>query len=390
MSGVVWREATLSEVAQIERETVSPNAIHSSDTFIGLEHINGDGNIDESNLAANSDIASTKFRFTDQHILYGKLRPYLKKIALPKSHGICSTDILPLLPNFGTIEKRYLFHYLRQPYMIDLATSRSAGANLPRISPSILADFPVRFPPLDEQRRIAAILDKADAIRRKRQQALALADDFLRSAFLEMFGDLRRNSKGWPTASISDICEQIVDCVNRTAPAVEGPTPFKMLRTTNIRNGVIHLDPVKYVDQETFGRWNRRLPPRQGDVILTREAPVGEVGLVNFDDFVFLGQRLMLYRADPSIVTPAYLLHMFLDLYLKAQFDRGGMGSTVKHLPLPVCRSFEVRVPPLNLQQRFSALKQCQSKILLSLTKKFGDANTLFASLSQRAFRGEL
>lgn|SRR5262249_50074176 len=94
--------------------------------------------------------------------------------------GVCSTDILPILPG-RNVNRDYLYHYLRQPKMIDLATTRSAGANLPRISPKVLDEFEVLLPSLQEQCRIAAILDQADALREKRRRAIVKLHALLQS-----------------------------------------------------------------------------------------------------------------------------------------------------------------------------------------------------------------
>ena len=84
----------------------------------------------------------------------------------------------------------------------------------------------------------------------------------------------------WKKDEISNVCEYAVDCVNRTALATEDITPYVMIRTSNVRNGRITLNDVKYVEEDVFTKWTRRLVPQQGDVVLTREAPVGEVGII--------------------------------------------------------------------------------------------------------------
>ena len=100
----------------------------------------------------------------------------------------------------------------------------------------------------------------------------------------------------WPLRRIEDLCIAIVDCLNRTAPVVDGPTDFRMIRTTNVRNGWIDLNNARYVDEPTFRKWTRREVPKRGDIVLTREAPLGEVGMIRTNDSVFLGQRTVLYR----------------------------------------------------------------------------------------------
>lgn len=104
----------------------------------------------------------------------------------------------------------------------------------------------------------------------------------------------------WRSRRVSDLCSHIVDCVNKTAPLSESVTPFKMLRTTNVRGGFIDTNHTRRVDEVTYERWTRRMRPKRGDVVLTREAPLGEVGMLRSDESVFLGQRLVMYRADPT------------------------------------------------------------------------------------------
>jgi len=208
-----WAIATLGEVAKIERKGIDASDIVPGTEFLGLEHIQIGGEIIGSQRLEYGDISSTKFRFTQAHVLYGKLRPYLAKIALPDFEGICSTDILPIAPG-PNLDRKYLAYYLRQPSMVDLANSRSTGANLPRLSPKVLETFKIPLPPLEEQRRIAAILDKADGVRRKRKEAIRLTEELLRSTFLEMFGDPVTNPKGVNTMVMALRLQTYLTCTN--------------------------------------------------------------------------------------------------------------------------------------------------------------------------------
>ncbi|WP_024472148.1 restriction endonuclease subunit S [Pantoea ananatis] len=156
--------------------------------------------------------------------------------------------------------------------------------------------------------------------------------------------------------SVSDVCELIVDCVNKTAPKVEHKTQFKMIRTPNIRYGVINLDGCNYVSEETYEKWTRRATVEKDDVLLTREAPMGEVGIIDFEDTVFLGQRIMQYRANKSKLCPKFLLYSFLSSDLKNQFyQHEGSGSVVSHIRVPDCLKFEINLPPLKTQRKISS-----------------------------------
>ena len=156
----------------------------------------------------------------------------------------------------------------------------------------------------------------------------------------------------WPRKPVSEICELIVDCVNKTAPKIDHETPFKMIRTTNVRNGRIDLTDCKYVSKETYEKWTRRAEVLKGDVLLTREAPIGEVGRIEIDDTIFLGQRLMQYRADSKVLDSRFLLYSFLSPYLQHQFNmHEGSGSVVSHIKVPDCSKFEIPLPPLYEQK---------------------------------------
>ncbi|MDR6357926.1 type I restriction enzyme S subunit [Pseudomonas psychrotolerans] len=167
----------------------------------------------------------------------------------------------------------------------------------------------------------------------------------------EIKKDFSINSK-WPILPVDQLCELIVDCVNKTAPIIGEKTPYRMIRTTNVRNGRIDLGGFKYASQDTYEKWTRRAKLQKGDVILTREAPIGEVGFVQESDGVFLGQRLMQYRANKELLEPRFLLYSFLSPALQNQFkSHEGSGSVVSHIRVGDCFKFELSVPPLPEQR---------------------------------------
>jgi len=95
---VSWPTVQLDTVTVLDRQSVHPDEAHLDTPYVGLEHVDGEGKIDCTETVASAELKSNKFRFTDRHVLFGKLRPYLRKIARPTTSGICSTDIIPILP----------------------------------------------------------------------------------------------------------------------------------------------------------------------------------------------------------------------------------------------------------------------------------------------------
>jgi len=157
----------------------------------------------------------------------------------------------------------------------------------------------------------------------------------------------------WSTRPVSSLCVLAIDCVNKTAPVLDGPTPFKMIRTTNVKRGFIDVETVRYVTQQTYEQWTRRSRPMYGDVVLTREAPVGEVGRCTFPstEQIFLGQRLFQYRPDPELLDWNYLAYVLQSPVVQNKLHGISFGATVPHIKVGDAEHLEIPCPPLPVQK---------------------------------------
>ena len=160
----------------------------------------------------------------------------------------------------------------------------------------------------------------------------------------------------WPMFPIHELCDLAVDCVNKTAPTVDYETDYKMIRTTNIKNGFIDLDDVRYVTEDVFNKWTRRSKPQYGDIVLTREAPVGEVGrFTSSDDRVFLGQRIFHYRPNPQKLDWNYLTYILQSPQVQGRFKGMGFGATVDHVRVRDAEKLPIPCPPIEVQKRIGS-----------------------------------
>lgn len=162
----------------------------------------------------------------------------------------------------------------------------------------------------------------------------------------------------WPMKPLSELCLLAVDCVNKTAPVLDDPTPYKMIRTTNVKRGFIDTETVRYVSEATFEQWTRRSKPQYGDVILTREAPVGEVGRCTFDDSnqIFLGQRLFQYRANPELLDWNYLAYVLQSPLVQNKLHGVSFGATVPHIKVGDAENLQIPYPPLETQRALGGM----------------------------------
>ncbi|BCO30500.1 hypothetical protein TspCOW1_06030 [Thiohalobacter sp. COW1] len=384
-----WETVKLKDVCAIDKTKHSGRSL----PYVGLEHIeSGTGRF----LGEYSpvDVKSSTFQFGPEHVLYGRLRPYLNKVLLPDFEGHCSSEIFPLKPK-KPLDKRFLFYWITWQPVVDEIDKTSTGARMPRANVNQLLEFDLLLPSLDEQKRIVAILDEAFAgietaianTEKNLANARELFESYLNSVF-------RNRGETWKEVLVEEVCDSIIDCINKTAPQVEGPTPFKMVRTTNVRDGRINLDSVKYVTEEIYHKWTRRQIPQRGDVILTREAPMGEVGMLDTEEKVFLGQRLVSYRANPRLLNNRFLLYGFQSNCMQSQIHALASGSTVQHMRVPDSKKLKISLPALHVQreivQRLDSLLDEVKRIESIYRQKLTALAELKQSLLRKAFSGEL
>lgn len=188
-----WKKVSLQELAVIERETVLPENIMQGTKDVGLEHIEKDsGEILGFLEAKPGDVKSNKFAFTSNHLLYGKLRPYLNKVAMPEFAGVCSTDILPILPREGKATREYVAYLLKHPYFVAYATEKSTGANLPRISPKEIERFEAPAPPIELQERFSAFVSSLRKLSLKQDRSAQQINELFHCLMHKAFkGDLK-------------------------------------------------------------------------------------------------------------------------------------------------------------------------------------------------------
>jgi type I restriction enzyme, S subunit len=158
---------------------------------------------------------------------------------------------------------------------------------------------------------------------------------------------------GWKWATLMQCASLVVDCHNKTAPYSESGIP--LLRTSNIRDGKLLFSNLRFVTPETYKRWSMRCFPEPGDILLTREAPMGEVCIIPDDLTVCMGQRMMLIRLAQSTIVPQFLLYSLRDPNLMNRVQDKPVGATVQHLRVGGVETLLVQVPPEAEQHRIVA-----------------------------------
>ena len=296
-----------------------------------------------------------------------------------------------LRPEVSAIDADYLYRWLSA----DATQERVRGCsrqttNIANLSVERFLGLRLPLPPLPEQRRIAALLDKADAIRRKRQQAIRLADDLLRSAFLDMFGNAVRAAHRWTPVPLATLCSAIVDCPHSTPAYAPSRTAYPCVRTSDLQDGFLDFSTTKYVDAGEYTARIGRMAPAAGDVLYSREGErFGIAAIVPPRITPCLGQRMMLLRADEAVARPAFLWALMNSPAFYSRVAQLAGGSTSPHVNVVDIKRLPAFLPPFPLQAQFERLVEQIAAIRNGIMDALPTADDLLHCLAQRAFRGD-
>ncbi|MGI2025488.1 restriction endonuclease subunit S [Shewanella glacialipiscicola] len=284
--------------------------------------------------------------------------------------------------------KNYLFHFMNSVKVN--FSAQAAGAIFKNLTTEQIRELQIPLPPLAEQKRIAAILDKADAIRRKRKQAIQLADDFLRSVFLDMFGDPVTNPKGFPIGSIRDFVETANYGSSGKASETEGE--FPILRMGNITyEGGWNFSSLKYIDLSDKDK--PKYLAQKGDLLFNRTNSKELVGKTAvFEEDIPMAIAGYLVRVRPNQLGNNYYLSGYLNSTHGKKILFGMCKSIVgmANINAQELQNIEIMLPPKKLQDDFESIVKSTNQKLKSFNTSEVLLSDSFNSLSQKAFAGKL
>jgi type I restriction enzyme, S subunit len=322
-------------------------------------------------------------------VLVSTVRPNLNAVAIvpPELEGaIASTGFTVLRPNPERLVPRFLFYWVQSPSFIGAMTRRATGATYPAVSDRIVLDSTMPMPSVAEQCRVADILDKADAIRRKRREVVALTEDLLRSAFLETFGDPVSNPKSWQQFTVGDITSAIKDGPHVSPEYSETGIPF--ISTRNIRPGKLVLEDLKFLSNEAYLETTRLFRPQRGDVLLTKGGTTGFAKMVDWDWPFAVWVHVAILRPTAAVL-PEYLEAALNAPGCYAQSQQYTRGIANHDLGLSRIARIRMAVPPVAEQERWRETRTRILDVALRGETARAESDGLFLSLCDQAFGGD-
>lgn len=252
------------------------------------------------------------------------------------------------------IDPKYLHKFLHWTYMSGVTEGmQSHSTGIRNLDGDKYKAIQLRYPRIEEQRRIVTLLDEAFAniatAKANAEKNLENARELCEGLMQALFPDDENVAPDSP--SLDSLCELIVDCEHKTAPTQE--TGIPSIRTPNIGKGRLILEGVYRVSDKTYAEWTRRGEPQGGDLILAREAPAGNVAVIPEGTKVCLGQRTVLIRPKKTVFESAYLAQLLLRQNSQRRLLAHSRGATVQHINMKDIRAFKIcAIPSIADQQR--------------------------------------
>jgi len=320
----------------------------------------------------------------------------LGKLAIAERELVTNQQINTVIFDVKKVDPKFGYYALQRlkPQMESLAPSTTVAI----INKSNFEALEIPLPPLAEQKRIATILDKADAIRRKRQQAIQLADEFLRATFLDIFGDPILNPKKWEVRELKQLSSKIL---NGTTPkggkenyVTKGITFF---RSQNVWKRKIVLDDIAFLDDETHKKMSKS-SLKHKDILMTKtgrfnteNSSLGRAAMfMGEDDSANINGHVYLIRLNTQVINEFVLFILTTDEY-REYIRRVCVGGIDKRqLNKEHIEQFPIIYPPIELQNQFAAAMRATDLVKEQALSSLDQSEKLFKSLSQKVFTGKL
>lgn len=282
----------------------------------------------------------------------------------------------------------YMGHFFQSQYYRNHISTVSSGANINNLRNEHIANLQIPLPPLDEQRKIAVVLDKVSDLIAKRRQQLDKLDLLIKSKFVEMFGDPETNDKNWRILPMSEVCS--VGSSKRIYQSEQSSHGIPFLRISDVTNLIncgqmtsdLYIPEEKYQELKTHGQ-----VPAAGDILITSRGTLGQCYIVKEEDRFYFqdGMISWIYRYTDKI-TPLYISHLFSMPGFRKQIDSMQAGSTVAYLSIAMIKKLKVMLPDIETQQKFAAFVEQTEKTKTTVSASLEKLETLKKALTQEYF----
>lgn len=331
-------------------------------------------------------------------VLVSTVRPNLNSVAIvPPEYDnqIASTGFCVLRSNNSLLDPYYLFYFTQSSCFVTHLSKLSIGAGYPAVSDDDVFDTEIPLPPLDEQKRIAEILQKADRLRRLRRYARQLSESYLQSVFLEMFGDPAINPMGWKKYNLSDLCQPITGIKagpfgSSLKKEIYSKSGYRIYGQEQVIGNNFGIGDY-YISKELFEKEFKAYEVKPKDVLISLVGSFGKTIVV--PDGIWPGiinPRLLKITPLENVLNSVFLAKYLQLSSVQKQFMDLSHGGTMGILNAGQLKEFKIICPPLAKQEAFVNIIIQFESIINNYCESERQTEHLFQTLLERAFQGEL
>ncbi len=375
----------LSEVAEIIMGQ-SPDGNSYNINGIGLPLLNGAADYKGKVFNPKKFTSSPSKIAIKGDILLG-IRATIGNLSISDKDYCIGRGLAAIRIDETKINREFLIHFLSE--QISKLINEASGSTIKGIVKEDLFEMQISLPPLTTQKRIADILDAADALRQKDQELLKKYDELAQAIFIDMFGDIMTNHKNFPIERFGNVCEELFLGLTSKVDYVKSDG-YPLIRATDINKGVLSFKNVKYISESQHKKLTSRRITKRGDVLISKSGTLGTCAIVNSDREFSTYESIFTVRPNKDKLNNIFLISLVRNPSFQEELVGGKVGAGVSHLNLNMLREFEFPLPPIEIQNEYE-------KIYLSLKKQkdieeenLGNSSKLFYGLIQKAFNGEL
>ena len=288
-------------------------------------------------------------------------------------------DGVKVLEPINELDTKFLYFYLSTITLPNVGYSRHF---------KFLKEIQIPLPPLPIQKRIAEILDAADALRRKDQELLRKYDELAQAIFIDMFGDPVKNEKGWEVKTIKSSTNIITYGLTVRPQYMEEGIP--LISARELRSGFVNYEAAPKISNADFKKLSNKCKPQNGDILFSKTGSIGHSAIVETTKDFAVTQN----AARINFKTEFYEIYFIFALLRQEAFINKCIslvkGNAVKDLQLGDFSEIEIICPPIELQRKFSEISMKSNNLIKASDNNSITSNNLFKSLLQQAFKGEL
>ena len=297
--------------------------------------------------------------------------------------AVLNQHIFKVVFDKAEVDKSFFIHQVER--ILNNASNEAHGATMKHLTKPVFDALPFNLPAIEEQRKIAAVLDKVSGLIAMRKKQLQKLDDLVKSRFVEMFGTIRDNQFGCEIKTLQDVCEQIKDGTHQTPTYTEDNiNGYKFLSSKDVTTGKIDWTHLKYIPEELHNELYARIAPKKGDILLAKNGTTGIAAIVDKDEIFDIYVSLALLR--PVEINSVYLWAAINSVETKQQFDSSLKGIGVPNLHLSEIKKARIIVPPMKAQEQFAAFFEQTDKSKLTIQQSLDKLELLKKSMMQKYF----